>query len=399
MSKRDNGLMVSVVLRAVGGAFFFAALGGLLVIAIGSASYSQIPKSNPSGDFGYGVALLYMILAGAALGGIIGLVLVGRLAGTGKLPGLTMTLAILGYAGAGFVWFKYTRVMDQGRASATQVIAQQKEHLDQINIADQKLQEKASKELPGLMGPLLYPGAKSVLVDDPEYTRVTLTVTADLDKIDAYYKDLIFDRQREPLSLKGKATRPGDGKALLMATEHFGRTSYSITFVPASWAGGPSKWPADWRSSMPPPNATSFPDPSVAQPKAAETASSQSVASPADTSVAGVTPAEAAAVAAQWQPIDRSPEIGVAYGSLAYPGSKTNYAATHLPPGSPPMSLVALSTTDPIDKVIAYYRPLVQVSVDKPDQFTGIANRADGVRAFASVRRDGDYTIITLSGG
>ena len=63
------------------------------------------------------------------------------------------------------------------------------------------------------------------------------------------------------------------------------------------------------------------------------------------------------------------------------------------------MSLVALSTTDPIDKVIAYYRPLVQVSVDKPDQFTGIANRADGVRAFASVRRDGDYTIITLSGG
>ena len=377
MNKSVNGKTASAGLQAIGGAFFFAALGGLLVIAIGSATSSQIPNSNPAGDFGYGVALLFMILIAAGVGGILGFVVVARLAKNNKVPRLTLTLATLGYVAAGFALFKFSQILDDGRAGANQAITQQAVHQAQINVEDQKLQDKASRELPDLMGRLIYPGAKSVHVDNPEYTRVSMSVTADLDKIDAYYKDLIFDRQREPLSLKGKATRPGDGTALLMATEHYGRTSYNITFILASNAGGPNKWPADWRASMPPPNATSYSDPSVIR----------------------NSPPDAAPIATQWQPTDQSPEIAATYGSLAYPGSNTNYGAIHLPPGKAPLSLVALSTTDSIEKVIAYYRPLVQVSVDNPDQFTGITTRLDGVRAFASIRRDGDYTIITLSAG
>ena len=365
------------LLQAIGGAFFFSAIGGLTVIAVGSAASSGLPKSNPSGDFGYGLALLFMILACAGLGGILGFALIARLTSLGKVPGLTVTLAVLGYLGAGIGCFKFNQIMNQGRTGASQAIAQQNEHQTQINFEDQRLQEKASKDLPALMGPLMYPGAKFVRAYDPEYRRVTLTVTADIEAIDTYYKNLIFDRQREALSLKGKATRPGDGKALLIATEHFGRTSYNISFIMATIAGGPDKWPTDWRASMPPPNASSYPDPSVAPPK----------------------PVESLDVAAQWKPTDQSPEIAAAYGSLVYPGSKTNFESAHLPEGKERMSLVALSTTDSMDKVVAYYRSLVQVSVDNFDQFTGITKRQDGTRAFVSVRRDGEYTIITLSSG
>lgn len=383
----------SVVLRSIGGAFFFAALGGSLAMAVGSSASTG--PSTGQGDFGFGVVLLYMVIAGFVVGGILGFVLVARLAAAGKFPGLTMTLAVLGYVVLWLGGIKSTQFLAQAREDADRARIQQAEHQEEINVQDRKLQAKASKELPALMGALLYPGAKSVYVDDPQYSRVTLSVTANLDKIDAYYKDLIFDRQRQPQSLKGKATRPGDGMALLMATEHFGRTSYNIIFFPASWSGGPSKWPADWRGSMPPPNATSYPDPSFAAPTSNRSPITDSprTLDPARPP----TPAETAMIAAQWQPTDQVPEIAATYGSLAYPGSRTNYESTEAPKGRAKTSLAALSTTDSMDKVVAYYRPLVQVSVDNFSQFIGITKRPDGVRTYVSVRREGEFTIISLS--
>ncbi len=96
----------SVLLQAVGGGLLTASLGGLLGFAIASNLSQTAGNSNPSGDFGDGLAAGLIVLASTGIGGLIGLVWFAKLSINGNRSRLLVPLAALGYVAAFLILIK-----------------------------------------------------------------------------------------------------------------------------------------------------------------------------------------------------------------------------------------------------------------------------------------------------
>jgi hypothetical protein len=87
---------------------------------------------------------------------------------------------------------------------------------------------------------------------------------------------------------------------------------------------------------------------------------------------------------------------------LSYPSVTETRIASPSPRPSIPVAVALQITTDPLEKVIAYYEPKLQTIRKSPTEYLGSGSRpGDNLTTFVHVRADerGGYVYVELSAG
>lgn len=99
---------------------------------------------------------------------------------------------------------------------------------------------------------------------------------------------------------------------------------------------------------------------------------------------------------------DNTAALKGVYGELSYPGVTETRIASPSPRPSVPIAAALQITTDPIDKVIAYYEPKLQMIRKSSTECLGTCQRpGDNLLTFVHVHADdrGGYVYVDLSAG
>ena len=371
---------VASALIGLGGAFFFAMLGGTVAIGL-SILLLKGPSSSSGGFDGFGLAIAGLMLLGAGLvvGFALGIPFMAWIGRQPKLLSLSIAMAILGYAGAGTGLFYYSRMHRIAKDATVEIRARadaRKQHLAQYDAENQR---RAKTALPPLLQDLFYPGAE--IVDGgvgPDYDRVILSVREPVDTVRDYYVAKVPDLKMDGGALRGKTRRPGDGR--MVDLEVFRTGSWSRIAIVLDVSDYQERSNAAQAAAQGKNNNSS---PTDSPPQAA------TEPPPPLGSVFDSDPS--------WVLASTVEELNTAYGNFLYPGSHTNFPSTTHPRPDVPGSTAALATTDSLETVAVYYRPLVTIQRDQLAKFVGTATRADGRTAFIDLSRKGDLTFIGLS--
>jgi|GEM_PF-6722277 len=349
----------STIIR-IGGAIFIGALLAVILGYLMIASMNRHP-SNSSGfeGFGFGVALLMLAGAGFVVGFFVGLWLMGKIVDSPSFRILGIFMALAGFGAGGYALSWYLRIQSSAVDGAARARAAADEHKMAMAAYTKAFLKKAPVDVPPLYGEFYYPDSE-ILGGTEDYSRVELLAPDHIEKVVDYYRSRATESQPKDKGLTGKGVRPGDGRKIYFSVEKSGARAMIILVEEIT---GPFREPA-----TPPAPA----------------------AEPTD-------PGAALAADPNWVPASGIPELTQSYGSLLYAGASTNFPSVNSPHPEIPASMAALTTTDSVDTVIGYYRPLTTASQDQPGRYVGTTTRADGRTVFITVERKEPYTIVTLS--
>ncbi len=353
-------------LVTLGGALTFCFGGGSVgyFVGIGILQGDSIHNSSSPGAAIAGVIMFGLAtLVGAIVGAVLGYGLFAWMGQHPKLIWVQLPFAVFGYGALIFGGVRLAQMSSMIKADVKAGEAIRSKSERDIAAQNQTFIKEAKTDLIPLMGNLIYPGSEIAggLSGSKTYPSVALTTNANAQSIESYYRPMLSEATGSGVTLKGRLIRPGDGRTVLFSLTQAKR-GYQLYFVTV--AASPSAVPPES-----PPSETNT-----------STAQSSLESDPG------------------WPVASSNGDLTTAYGNLIYPGSHTNFASTTPPRADVPASLVALASADSMSKVVTYYRPLVEVKVDTPDQFTGMTSRSsDGRRAFVSVRTKDGLTMITLS--
>ena len=341
------------------GGGYLGFLVGLTILGSESIHNSSSPGAAIAGVIMFGLSTL----AGAVLGAATGYGVFRLMNLNPKLIWIQTPLALFGYGAVMFGMFQLAGLSSRMEATvrAGEEIRSKSEH--DISVRNDAFVKQAKIDLPFLMGSLMYPGSDITggLMAGKDYASVALRTKASEQDVDRYYRPLLSEATGSGIGLSGKVIRPGDGRTLLFSVTRAGH-SIQLIFITVA------------RNEQNSVKASSEPKPSPVDSKSALESDPG------------------------WPDASANQEVTSAYGNLVYPGSHTNFASSTPPRLDIPASLVALASSDGMTKAVEYYRPLVDVKVDNPEQFNGITTRvSDGRRTFVSIQSKGGFTMITLS--
>lgn len=353
-------------LVTLGGALAFGSGGGYIgfLLGLGILGGESIHNSSSPGAAIAGVIIFGLsTVVGAVMGAVMGYGVFRLMHQNPKLIWIQTPVSLMGY---GVVIFGLIQLAGLSSRMETTVkagesIRNKSEH--DISAQNAAFVKRAKIDLPSLMGRLIYPGSDITggLTDGNDYVSVALRTKASEQDVDNYYRPLLIGATGSGIGLNGKVTRPGDGRTLSFTVTRAGRF-IQLYFITAARK---------------------------------EQASVMTHSESEPTSIDSKSALESDP---GWPSASANQEVTSAYGNLVYPGSHTNFALTTPPRPDVPASMVVLASSDGMAQAVEYYRPLVDIKTDTPEQFNGITTRtSDGRRTFVSIQSKGGYTMITLS--
>jgi len=369
-----GGLLIGGLMGALAGVYGFAAL---------------LPKSNNYGlgeGFGVGIAIVFAGIAGLVVGAVVGMVIFLFLARRQPLriylTGVSVLACLTGIVGTTLLVNGESRqeakAINYREREQTRIQAAQVE--DDANVA--AYLKQAPTDVPPLLGNLYYPNATIAAphrLPDPSYSLIILSTKDNLNKVAAFYQNLVpggtsYNHSSRGNSYEVKTTRPEDGKPIEISVESDYANETQIAFYVEE-----SAIPV---SNTPPQALQSGQPTSQSQPLSVTAPASPNFTIPPSAS----TP---------------DPAFLQTYGSLAYPNAIETL--TSLKPLSPdiPFSNCLQATMDPYNQVVKYYQAKVNTVSQTDTLYTGTTNRSSDGRLTTITIRTGALgkTYISLTAG
>ena len=347
------GSTLRIGFLTLGLALFFGLVGAVFA---GALMLWCLPNSGTNADtsgFGIVIAGIFAVGLGFVVGLCFGLWMAKRILSRSGAKWIAVPMTMVSVVVAGLVLGWNAMIEGQSRDALSHVRANQATDQARLNVELADFVRRANAEAPGLFGDLVYPGSEILASGyyNALYPRLEQKVKERPSVVQDYYRSRLTDPRQEGKVLRGTAIRAGDGRPLDVTVESAGSGGTSIIIV-----------------------TTGDPIPPTPQKSPAETLASDP----------------------SWVPVTDVPEMTTLYEGMLYPGSRTNFPSTDhaAAPG-----MAVLMSADPLDPVIAFYRPLVTVRQDEPTRFVGSIDLPNGKTRFVQVDRVEPFTRISFSGG
>jgi len=211
-----------LLLTVPGGTLLGAVAGGALAVGIGSSALSNSDAANsPSGGFGLGIVLLYMVVIGAIVGAITGGVLVGWMSVSRWGRTASIVLAAIGYLAGAVGGWSLLRWERSATVGAKRIAAASR----QTSAPRPPVRSTSTlsfADLSAAYGALAYPNAEIVPSTAPSPrpgVPCALVMTTSIDPFEqvvTYYKLRMSTQRDTERDYLGTATRVSDGRMAIV---------------------------------------------------------------------------------------------------------------------------------------------------------------------------------------